>query len=507
MDNLIYLFLLLILFINSINTKLLLISIFCFLGICIYFKKNQLLIIGLALLYILSLFNNRTEGFDTTSSTHHHKEVPTTHHHDSEHNKHHITEQSLQSLQSNGVPKVKDRHEVIVLTPSNYSEIYYVLSSLLDTEYLESNKESIEEVIINNGSIKDIFTLSDSILNVKNDKQYNNFLEKITCRKNGSVDYLDCDNINSNKLVAFSQLINIYTFSIEYVLKLINKEKIYKLCDVENFVSKLQNNNQYGYEYYGYQVYINKLDIHSKYYKLLELLGLDTLLHNQNINIPIKDRLYNYVDKEVRLSKDLNSLVILFNYYKILDEIRINNEEDDYNWDYSLLRNINLNRNYWSDNPFFVKYKIKNIIIEKINEMTKEDKDIFRHELNNKYVSEGSEGSEGSNINEESQDLSEYKVVKSNNGEKSLEFLEKLNLKDIKFNFSKVFLDIIKEIVELYTHRCKNNCNTYKNEYINTIMYYLNNIIKIFIKEGRMFYVGILIIFISFMLYFIEVSK
>ena len=487
MDNLIYLFLLLILFINSINTKLLLISIFCFVGICIYFKKKQLLVIGLVLLYMLSLFNNRTEGFDSTTSTQNETEQ---------------TLQTLQTMVSTDTPKVKDRHEVIVLTPSNYSEIYYVLSSLLDEEYLESNKESIEEVIINNGNIKDVFTLSDSILNVKNDKYYNNFLEKITCRKNGSVDYLDCDNINSNKLVAFSQLIKIYTFSIEYVLKLINTHQIYKLCDVENFVSNLQSNNQYGYEYYGYQVYINKLDINNKYYKLLELLGLDTLLANQNKNITLKDRLYNYVDKEVRLSKDLNSLVILFNYYKILDEIRIYNEEDDYNWDYSLLRNINLNRNYWTDNPFFSKYKIKNIIIEKINEMTKEDKDIFRHELNNKYKSE-----EESESTEESKDLSEYKVVKSNNGEKSLEFLEKLNLKDIKINFSKVFLDIIKEITEVYKHSCKNNCNTYKNEYVNTIMYYLNNIIKIFIKDGRMFYVGIFVIFISFMLYFIEVSK
>ena len=488
MDNLIYLFLLLILFINSINTKLLLISIFCFLGLCIYFKKKQLLVIGLVLLYILSLFNNRTEGFDNTQIP----TVPTTHNRETE-----------QSSESNVVSMVKDRHEVIVLTPSNYSEIYYVLSSLLDKEYLESNKESIEEVIINNGNIKDIFTLSDSILNVKNDKQYNNKKKKITCRKNGSVDYLECNNINSKKLFAFSQLIKIYTCSIEYVLKLINKYKIYKLCDVENFVSKLQNNNQYGYEYYGYQVYINKLDINNKYYKLLELLGLDTLLANQNKNISIKDRLYNYVDKETRISKDLNSLVILFNYYKILDEIRIYNEEDDYNWDYSLLRNIDLNRNYWTDNPFFLKYKIKNIIIDKINEMTKEDKDIFRHELNNKYKSE----EESKTATTSSKDLSEYKVVKSNNGSKSLEFLEKLNLKDIKLNFSKVFLDIIKEISEVYKHSCKNNCNTYKNEYVNTIMYYLNNIIKIFIKDGRMFYVGIFIIFISFMLYFIEVSK
>ena len=495
MNNLIYLFLLLILFINSINTintKLILISIFCFIGLCIYFKNKQLLVIGLILLYILSIFNNRTEGFDNTTSIHHNI-VPTTHHHKTE-----------KSMLSNETIKVKDRHEVIVLTPSNYSEIYYVLSSLLDDEYLKSNKESIEDVIINNGNIKDIFTLSDSILNIKNDKKYNNFLEKITCIKNGSIDYLDCDNINSKKILAFSQLIKIYTFSIEYVLKLINTHKIYKLCDVENFVTRLQSDNQYGYEYYGYQVYINKHEINNKYYKLLELLGLDRLLDNKNKNIPIKDRLYNYIDKELLISKDLNSIVILFKYYNILDEVRIYNEEDDYNWDYSLLRNINLKLNYWNNNPFFSKYKIKQLIIEKINEMTKEDKDIFRHELNNKYESKDLSESNESN---ESKDLSEYKVVKSNNGSKSLEFLEKLNLKDIKFNFSKVFLEIINEITEVYKHSCKNNCNTYKNEYVNTIMYYLNNIIKIFIKEGRMFYVGIFIIFISFMLYFIEVSK
>jgi len=80
MDKLIYLFLLLILFVSSINTTLLLISVFCFVGLCLYFKKKQLLIIGLIIIYCLSILNTTTEQFQvqdgkgsSLSNVHHNK--------------------------------------------------------------------------------------------------------------------------------------------------------------------------------------------------------------------------------------------------------------------------------------------------------------------------------------------------------------------------------------------------------------------------------------------------
>ena len=507
MNKLIYLCLLLLLFLFSLNTKLMLISIFCFVGICIYFKKKELLIFGLIILYVISIFNNNYESFQNPTGSTSTILNPT----GSTSTILNPTGSTSTTLTCPTIPlsteptsslNVKDRYDYQYIEPDEYGKITHVLKSLLNEEYLESNRESIDEIIINNSGITNIFTLSDAILNINNETKYNNFLEKITCIKCNKVNYLDCDNINYKKLRAFSELIKIYTFPLDYVLYLINEHKIYKLCDVETYLNSENNKRKYGYEYDGYMVYINKLSINNKYFKLLELLELDKLLNNKNTNIPLKERLYNYVDKNNKISKDLNSIVVLFHHYKILDDIRINNEEDDYNWDYSLLRNIDLNRNYWSDNPIFNEYKIKELIIKKINELTKEDKNIFRHELNKKFDPKTDNNNDNDNDNE-----LEYKTINNTKNKESIEFLEKLNLKNIKTNFSKVFLDIINELINLYKHKCTNECVDYGNEYVNSIIYYLHNSIKILIKEGRMFYVGIFVIFLSFMLYFIEVSK
>jgi hypothetical protein len=490
MDKLIYLFLLLILFVNSINTKLMLVSIFCFVGLCIYFKKHQLLIVGLIILYILSLFNQRKQTNQTETFTNDLDKK---------------TNNNIEESEPNE-PNTIDKNDVLVLSTQTYSKLSFILRSLLDKTYLENNKESIDNVI-EKYNIKDIFNLSDSIINKKALVKYNNFLEKITCVKNNdenNINYLDCNNENYEKLKIFSELIKIYTFSIDYVLKLINEYKIRKLCDLEDDLNILINKSKFGYEYNGYMVYINKLSINNKYYKLLELLGLDKLLKNQNTNIPIKDRLYNYIDDNSKASKDLNSLVVMFDYYNILDNVKIFNEEDDYDWDYSILRNIDLNKNYW-DISFFKEYKIKELIINKINELTKDDKNIFKHELNKKHR----KLTNNDKLAQDAKDAKdEYKVIKNNYDKKeSQEFLEKLNLKNIKENFTKVFLEIIDEIHNLYDDRCKKDCKNETNTFLNTCMYYSINILKICIKNGRMFYVGLFIIFISLMLYFIDASK
>ena len=491
MDKLIYLFLLLILFVNSINPKLMLVSIFCFVGVCLFYKKHNLLITGLIVLYILSLFNNKKKETFTNSV----KDQ------DEQQNVNYVYDDKNKES-----PIIKDKYDQLILTTKTYSQLSFILRSLLDETYLENNKESLDN-IIDKYNIKDIFNLSDSILNKKAKAKYNNFLEKITCIKNNNennIDYLDCNNENYEKLKIFSELIRIYTFSIDFVLKLINKYKVRKLCDVENHLNVLINNGKYGYEYNGYMVYVNKFSINDKYYKLLELLDLDKKLKNQNTNIPLKERLYNYLDDNTKVSKDLNSLVVMFDYYKILDDVRLLNEEDNYDWDYSVLRNIDLNKNYW-DISFFKEYKIKELIINKINELTKDDKNIFKHELNKKYK-KLSDDEKLKKQQESAKD--EYKIIENKFNEKeSEEFLEKLNLKNIKENFTKVFLEIIDEIHQLYDDRCKKDCQNEDNHFLNTFMYYFSNILKISIKNGRMFYVGLFIIFISLMLYFIDASK
>ena len=487
MDKLIYLFLLLILFVNSINTKFLLVSIFCFVGLCLYYKKKQLLIIGLIVLYILSLYNNKYERFTATTTK------PKTYEE--------LLEEDKKALMA--TIKTKDVQSETIIDRETYSNIYFIFTSLLDKTYYKNNKESINDLIDKFG-VTNVLTLSDYVINKDKLPNYNNFLEKITCLKNNKVNNFDCKNDNYKKIKAFSELIKVYTFSTEYVIKLINNHKIYKLCDLENHLKLLINKGQYGYEYNGYMVYLNKYTISNKYFKILELLGLDKKLQNKNAKIPLKEKLYNYVDKNTMISKDLNSLAVMFDYYKILDELRINNEEDDFDWDYSVLRNIDLNKNYWNSNELFKKYRIKQLIIDKINELTKEDKNIFRHELNKKYDPPSIED----NLSKQSEN--EYKVVKTNDKNKNQNpqnFMEKLNLQNIKNNFVKTFIEIIDDFTKMYKNRCKIDCKDQKDNYLNMCLYYFNTIIKICIKDGRMFYVGIFIIFISLMLYFIDASK
>ena len=154
--------------------------------------------------------------------------------------------------------------------------------------------------------------------------------------------------------------------------------------------------------------------------------------------------------------------------------------------------------NYFKDNPFFKEYNIKNLIIDKINELSKEDKNIFKHELNEKYKINYKQ----INYKEES------KIIKIDNKlENTSTFLEKLNLENIKNNFTIVMLDIIDDISNLYIERCSIIDCKGDDTMLTTALFYFNNIIKIILKEGRMFYIGIFIIFISLMLYFIESSK
>ena len=446
-----------------------LITIISFTILCIVYKKKMLFVVGMSLFYLLSLMV-KTETFQVQTNPTNPDPNP------------------IQTLAiEDSVSESLSSDSVI------NEEVFYVLNSLLTETYFKKNRENIEKVI-RDYEINDVFSLADKILNVEKDKRYDNFLERITCIEKNKINYTRCDNINYKKLYAFSELNKVYTFSIEFVVELINKHKIYRLCDVPENI--LKNKAQYGYEYNGYLFYLNRFSLSDKFYKLLELLELDKLLLNQNKTIPLQERLYNYVDKDHTVSKDLNSLIVLFDYYKILDDIRINNEEEDFDYDYSLLRNIDLNQNYWSDNYYFKKYRVKSKIIDSINKLTLDDKDIFRHELNEKYAKR-----DRMEIREEFKVMNSKEEDTSNNSE----FLSTLNLDSIKNNFVKTFIDIIEEILVICNEGCKIDGN--QNYYLGTLNYYFANIIKVFIKDGRMFYVGIFVIFLSMMMYFIETSK
>ena len=91
----------------------------------------------------------------------------------------------------------------------------------------------------------------------------------------------------------------------------------------------------------------------------------------------LRETLYNYNDKNKEVVKDLNSIMVLFDYYKVFDEILLNYDELEYNWELVVLKSANLNQPYWNTLYYFRKYDIKNRIIKAINKFTKSEEDIF----------------------------------------------------------------------------------------------------------------------------------
>tara|TARA_B100000035_G_C20997050_1_gene553032 strand:+ start:57 stop:1571 length:1515 start_codon:yes stop_codon:yes gene_type:complete len=501
----IFALILFLIYMFSVNIKIALLFTIIVLGSSIYLKKNNLSIILIVSIYLVSLiYKNNTEKFKIKSKVKVKENF--------ENNNSNNSKNSNNKKSSNVVDLSKD----IVLTEKNYEEILFCFRSILDSNF---DKDVIDKTI-KNYNIKDIYSFADKILNLEKDSIYNNLLDKITNKnENGETNYFECNNENYDKLYAFSELIKVYTLSIEKVLEIINLEKykgtpikIRSLCDLSSnrhILNHYDNQTSYGYEYQGLLYYLNEKSINEKYFKILELLELDKLLDDKR-KIPLYEKLYYYNNKNTKISKDLNSIMVLFDYYEIFDKLRINNEEDDYNWNYGILKSIDLNKNYWENNEYFVKYNIKERIINTINKFSKENNedDIFSIQLNNKYDETFKKSKDKKS--ESDTYLKEYKIIKELNDKsnkiKEVNVLDLLSVEYLKNNFSQTFIDILEDLVNLYSKRCKLDCPN-DNTYLNKIKFYIINIFKVFTKKGRLLYVGLFVILITFILYFIEISK
>ena len=78
----------------------------------------------------------------------------------------------------------------------------------------------------------------------------------------------------------------------------------------------------------------------------MKILGLTDELSNQTL---IRETLYNYNDKNKKLAKDLNSIMVLFDYFKVFDEILLNYDEMEVNWEILILKSVDLNQPYWDN--------------------------------------------------------------------------------------------------------------------------------------------------------------
>tara|TARA_B100000674_G_C37934068_1_gene959420 strand:+ start:236 stop:751 length:516 start_codon:yes stop_codon:yes gene_type:complete len=92
---------------------------------------------------------------------------------------------------------------------------------------------------------------------------------------------------------------------------------------------------------------------------------------------------------------------------------------------------------------------------------------------------------------------------KISNKENVVKPFYELTLKNIVVNLLKTWFNIINDIIEIFESKYRGNKNKWWTEYI----FYSKKILHILTKKDRLIYVGIMLIIISFFLYFIFVTS
>ncbi len=490
---------LLLIYTLTINKKLFYLLLVIFTSCALYFKKNIHLSIFFLVFYILSIviLNSKKRKFETFKKS--------------------IEKfQNTENNQENSIPTTKlnkenERTFIVTenvneknfsdsyhsMTMENYQKTFFVLNSLFEGEYLEKNKEEIEKILVEY-KINDLFDLSTKILNKDNDVVYNNFLEKITCiKENGEVNYLDCNNTNYNKLYGFAELNLVFCLEIEKIIELINVHKIYQLCDLAAKRYLLKDGEIETYQYRGFEYYLNERSFNDKYYELLKILELDKELNNRSM---LRETLYNYNDKNKKAVKDLNSIMVLFDFFEVFDKVLLNYDELEYNWELGVLKSVDLIQPYWNTITYFKDYDLKNRIIKSINKFTKSEEDVFSIEVDDKCKP----------IEKEKEEETEYKIISDNKNncetQEELSILKDLSLDYIIKNFSQKIIEIINDLVSLFNNRCAVDCPD-SNSAFSKYIYYFKEIMIILSKDERMFFVGILITGLGIILNFIDLSN
>ena len=507
---------LLVIYALTISKKLFTVLLVIFISGLLYYKKNLQLSIFFLLFYVLSILlinrkRKKLEKFLERTTENFQENTDNENEENNENNENTENNLSAESISNEEIAKMERTFKVTEkvnnkqfsdsqhsMTMENYQQTFFVLNSLFESEYFEKNKEEIEKILVEY-KVKDLFDLSINILNKDQNVIYNNFLEKITCiNENGDTNYLDCNNTNYNKLQGFAELNLVFCLDIEKIVELINVHNIYQLCDLAGKRYLLNDGEIETFQYRGLSYYLNEKSFNDKYYEILKILELDKELNNPNM---LRETLYNYNDKNKKVVKELNSIMVLFDYFKVFDEVLLNYDELEYNWELVVLKSANLNQPYWDTISYFKKYNLKNRIIKGINKFTKSEEDIFSIEMDEKCKPI----EKTTQVEEE-----EYKVISDNKNncdtKEELAVLKDLSLDYIIKNFSQKMIDIINDLVQLFNQRCQVDCPD-DNSTFSKYIFYFREIMHILSKEERMFFVGILITFIGILLNFVDLSN
>lgn len=323
-------------------------------------------------------------------------------------------------------------------------------------------------------------------------------------------------------------LYHIYNLSIKTVGIIINKHK----KDFNDVVNSNFIISEFGIdsiEKLSVDYFIQTKKFSEKQFKLLEFLEIidkDNKHYNKLKNLKPLELYYS------QKVKDLGSLMICFEHYGIIktNDLKTRFPDDDLsgdNWVVQTLEQVKLDDYKIENEPIFKKYKIVDKIKSKIEKVEKERKE----EVESKLIDFSKPGSllfeqlnktDPFEVNRELQnnEISEYQKFIVNKTTKESEESKKAlsELNDIETIRSKtlgtlnnIVDDTRKLMAEVGNYETfntgKNNKNNTLKSYFDKYIMFFKGFINILIKDQRAFFVGIILIVLSVITNFIEVSK
>jgi hypothetical protein len=320
---------------------------------------------------------------------------------------------------------------------------------------------------------------------------------------------LDLNKKQRNRLSAYIEYSKIYLFDNITIFKLIDKG-IYDINKISKNLDFIGDKQILGYNYY-----IFKTSIDDRYFIILQ---------NLNLSKHLNKNLVTYSDAKV---KEMYEMMILFEYYELLGVTDI--EEENGNniatdiinfsvtdgiegWVFKILKK--LKDHNWIDDVF-MKYDIKQLAIDKINTI----KENYKYTLTNietgkidlGEINDNKDLSYNDTIKKYEKELfdNEYKTIEMLNGEvNKVPPAENYNLlNNLGKDTSNTLLNILDEIIVLFSDKIEHIDMQRSDNIWDNYLYYFNKIVKIIFKDGRILYLGVLMIILSIVFMFINLTK
>jgi len=311
-------------------------------------------------------------------------------------------------------------------------------------------------------------------------------------------------------------------FSMEAIITIIKQNPQLDLSSKETTIQQLNaiKGSFSNLQKEGLEFYKNPLIINAKYYELLNILEFNKLFNVNSVNDI----------QEVELKKEIDYMVILFKLNNVLTSIELNT--DDESWKLKSLQrlSVNFDQYFGSTNEILLKYDVKTKITKKLfNKKIELDKNLLVDfdliNLSNKINQQAQLESKLYETEVEKQQQVEFEKIENLNKVGNIYEQQKnrnpelVEINKIEKEFANIGLDIVNDIINLFGNFGEENFKNYiefsdyeveenTNKYVlHKYLYYFKQIIIIVTKDGRMFYVGLMFMVISLLLYFIESSK